>query len=429
MSAWEAAWDAAQPRLSALRTALSGYDNHRTPAPINRVVQLDAEILDQELVSVLQEPLNRSLVLIDEGWKGKFEPELTFLIHAALYKLSVWNSGASYGAKLQDLRYTVKGKGTSGPLTPSGLPRRVLLIHGALTLLAPYLHTRLRAYGLSHAWPDAPASDIRRRTWDFLVACESSYTALSLANFVAFLSNGRFRTLADRILQLQLAPSRPQVQRDVSYEFMNRQMVWHAFTEFLLFLLPLINARKLRRRFNKLTAALVSLPSQIIPGQSSRKDSAALPTLGKYHALGQDQCAICAETAALNLNLADDVNVFSAPRDGPEGEPPAFPVTNPYITSCGHIYCYACIAARLMDEDSEAGWECLRCMTVVKEADRYIPGKRYQGDRDDSEASDFGADGSSEYEFSSEFGENTTDLSGSFTSSAFGRFDRMSDDE
>lgn len=29
---------------------------------------------------------------------------------------------------------------------------------------------------------------------------------------------------------MSLVPSRRLVQRDVSYEFMNRQMVWHAFT-------------------------------------------------------------------------------------------------------------------------------------------------------------------------------------------------------
>lgn len=39
-----------------------------------------------------------------------------------------------------------------------------------------------------------------------------------------------YRTIADRILQMSLVPSRRLVKRDVSYEFMNRQMVWHAFT-------------------------------------------------------------------------------------------------------------------------------------------------------------------------------------------------------
>lgn len=40
----------------------------------------------------------------------------------------------------------------------------------------------------------------------------------------------RHRTIADRLIGLRLVPSRLIVRRNVSYEFMNRQMVWHAFT-------------------------------------------------------------------------------------------------------------------------------------------------------------------------------------------------------
>ena len=46
---------------------------------------------------------------------------------------------------------------------------------------------------------------------------------------ISFLSLS-YRTVADRLLNLRLVPARRLVQRDVSYEFMNRQMVWHAFT-------------------------------------------------------------------------------------------------------------------------------------------------------------------------------------------------------
>ena len=40
----------------------------------------------------------------------------------------------------------------------------------------------------------------------------------------------RYRTIVDRLLGMRLVPARRLVKRDVSYEFMNRQMVWHAFT-------------------------------------------------------------------------------------------------------------------------------------------------------------------------------------------------------
>ena len=40
----------------------------------------------------------------------------------------------------------------------------------------------------------------------------------------------RYRAIADRLLKMRLGPLRRLARRDVSYEFMNRQMVWHAFT-------------------------------------------------------------------------------------------------------------------------------------------------------------------------------------------------------
>lgn len=132
----------------------------------------------------------------------------------------------------------------------SGLPAKILFVHGSLTMLVPYLHTRIRDYALSHAWPDAPSSDRRRKAWEFLGRLESIHGLLGLGNFILFLLNGRYvnlfisawlfpdhtsliiryRTLADRVTRMRLIPARQLSRREVSYEFMNRQMVWHAFT-------------------------------------------------------------------------------------------------------------------------------------------------------------------------------------------------------
>ena len=63
--------------------------------------------------------------------------------------------------------------------------------------------------------------------------------AVSMPRLIAFgalpiSQRFRFRTLADRIFGLRLISARRHFQREVSYEFMNRQMVWHAFTVRLL---------------------------------------------------------------------------------------------------------------------------------------------------------------------------------------------------
>jgi hypothetical protein len=45
--------------------------------------------------------------------KSRFEPELSLIIQLTLYRLSVCATGASYGAKLQDLRYAYTHLSTS----------------------------------------------------------------------------------------------------------------------------------------------------------------------------------------------------------------------------------------------------------------------------------------------------------------------------
>ncbi|KZT12767.1 peroxisomal biogenesis factor 2 [Laetiporus sulphureus 93-53] len=437
---WQHAWEAAQPRLVQIKDSLV---SSTSPAPrITRVGQLDAELLDQELVQLLTEPLVKALSLVNSAWKARFEPEVALFIQLTLYKLSVWNTGASYGAGLQGLRYATQG-GSGRNETGAGLSYHTLILHGALTTLVPYCHTRLRNHALSQAWPDAPSSDRRRKAWELLTRVESTHGLFGLLNFIAFLWNGRFRTLADRLFGLRLVPTQRLTRRDVSYEYMNRQMVWHAFTEFLLFLLPLINTRALRRWISISMSRLT--PSSLLPGPvrsfvglKAQDDAQTVQHTrrGPYWSLPEDQCAICVENASTNFNLNDPANAFSSvdslspysnantPQPGTDAtghsdEPPAYPIHNSYITSCEHVYCYYCISERMVrtaEDRSGSGpggtrWECLRCTEGVIGADRLeaeAEGSEYEsGEEDDEDDLDFDY-GSEDMEF--------TDMSGSMGS-------------
>ncbi|KAF8623437.1 hypothetical protein AX15_006379 [Amanita polypyramis BW_CC] len=387
MSPLEDAWARAWPKLVATSKHILGDISPR----IARVGQLDAELLDHELVQLLQEPLLKAFSLIRTSLKNKYEHELGLLTQLVLYKLSIWNTGASYGSKLQDLRYIVLA--TEGPTAPSGLPQRTLLLHGVLTVILPYIHSRIRMHALSRAWPDAPSSDSRRKAWMLVTTLESTHALLGLMNFIAFLWNGSYRTLADRLLGMRLVPSRRLAKRDVSYEFMNRQMVWHAFTEFLIFLLPLINTRGIRRRVHRmLTSAGETITSSFInithmkngPSHEPRgKATHATTRRGKFWSLPQDECAICTENAAFSLNMSEPTNVFSLTatsqgqlstesNDNSDSEAPTHPLNIPYIASCGDIYCYHCISEQMIRaaEDGESKWECLRCGELVTNAER-----------------------------------------------------------
>ena len=61
-NSWEYAWANAQTTLSSIKHSLTS-GTHSDPRII-RVGQLDSELLDQELVSLLKEPLKQALALI-----------------------------------------------------------------------------------------------------------------------------------------------------------------------------------------------------------------------------------------------------------------------------------------------------------------------------------------------------------------------------
>ncbi|KAI0030711.1 Pex12 amino terminal region-domain-containing protein [Vararia minispora EC-137] len=411
---WRQAWELAQPQIQSAQNVLTG------PSPVQRVLragQLDAELLDQELAHLLQGPLSSALGLIHSSLKHRFEPELALIIQLALYRLSVCETGASYGAELQGLRYS------PGPLKGllkfnlvCGLSARQLAVHSALTIVGPHVHTRMRGHALAHAWPDAPTSDIRRQAWDVLAKLETGYAALALASFVAFLWDGRYRTLADRLLGMKLVPATRLVKREVSYEFMNRQMVWHAFTEFLLFVLPLLPRRALQRSASAAVDAVsqpVATLASMLP--SSVRDAlelsprvvtdAAGQQRGLYWHLSDTECAICHENAALILSVSspsETSNIYlsqsAAMRVSDSGkERPTHPLTTPYRTSCNHVYCYACVADRMLRaaDEGSSPWTCLRCTEPVYSVERVLAEPLYwisDGEEDGRSTLDWGSD-------------------------------------
>ncbi|KAH9179818.1 Pex12 amino terminal region-domain-containing protein [Lactarius sanguifluus] len=390
LTSWQQLWDRARPMLGNAEQSLAGTVS---PTPrILRVGQLDAELLDVELVNLLRDPLSKAVGLVNSTLKSRFEPELSLFIQLTLYRLSVWANGASYGAKLQDLEYAVAS--ANGRSVSSRLPRKILLVHGALTIVLPYVHTRLRGHALSKAWPDAPSSDRRRKAWELMTRLETAHAAAALVSFIAFLWDGRYRTTVDRLLGMKLVPSRRLIRRNVSYEFMNRQMVWHAFTEFLVFLLPLLPHRKLRR------LAGTAANCHIAPTDcNSYPGDAQLNRRGKFAHLPEDECAICYENAtATTLGIADPMAFAIQPRPPRverRDEPPAHPLTTPYRTSCGHIYCYTCIAEKMLRaaDEGEGQWECLRCAERVLGAERFhVEGVYWTSEGDEGSVGDWGSD-------------------------------------
>ena len=193
------------------------------------------------------------------------------------------------------------------------------------------------------------------------------YSITAFASFLVFLVNGRYRTVLDRVLRLRLAPSSSHINREVSFEYLNRQLVWHAFTEFLLFLLPLVGISRWKRWLSRAWRKMRSL------ARSGTESEGEATSMGELAFLPQRTCAICYQDENPTTTSENEIMAISGTSGagGVVGSAHT-DVTNPYETiTCGCIYCFVCIAKRLEAEEGE-GWTCLRCGELVKECKPWL---------------------------------------------------------
>lgn len=158
---------------------------------------------------------------------------------------------------------------------------------------------------------------------------------------------------------MRLTPPSTQVSREVSFEYLNRQLVWHAFTEFLLFLLPLVGIGRWRRWLSRIWKKTVSSL------RARDEDDEDTKNQGPLGFLPERTCAICYQDQNPTASSESDVMAIGGAAGGIIGSAQT-DITNPYeAMPCGCLYCYVCIAQKLESEEGE-GWMCLRCGEVVK---------------------------------------------------------------
>jgi peroxin-2 len=321
--------------------------------PAFRVGQVDAELLDEELLELLKGRVGEALKYFGGHIQDDWSAEIMLALRAILFKLSVWDHDATYGASLQNLKFTDARK--SGPvLTPPSKWQKAL--YGLFSVGGQYGWQRWEVWLTDQDnGYDEPSPALRRLT-RLTSSLTTVHSAAAMVSFLVFLVNGRYRTLLDRILRLRLATPTSQVSREVSFEYLNRQLVWHAFTEFLLFVLPLVGISRWRRW---LARAWRKTKSILKSGDESAEDTKR----GELSFLPETTCAICYQD---QNSLTSEAEVMAASSGGLVGSAQTA-ITNPYETiPCRCIYCFVCLASRLEAEEGE-GWTCLRCGELVKE--------------------------------------------------------------
>jgi peroxin-2 len=346
----------------SIRTAAFGvtnvWDLIQSPfgtRPAFRVGQVDAELLDEELLDLLKNQAGEGLKLLGAHLKDDWAAEIGAVLRTALWKLSIWDHGASYGASLQGLRY-VDARSDDSAVREATKWQRIA--YGLITVGGRYGWSRWeeRLSSLENGY-DEPSPIIQRLS-KFTSMATNTHSIAAFFSFLIFLYNGRYRTLTDRILRLRLVPSTNQTSREVSFEYLNRQLVWHAFTEFLLFLLPLVGIGRWRRWLAKAWKKVGQTATRMVSG-TSRPEEEDMQA-GELAFLPERTCAICYQ----DQNPAggqSEQEVISAGSSGGVIGSAATDITNPYETiPCGCIYCFVCLAQRIEAEEGE-GFTCLRC--------------------------------------------------------------------
>jgi hypothetical protein len=250
---------------------------------------------------------------------------------------------------------------------PIGLSRAQKVLYFTGSVLLRYCWARLNHRMTMEGWGGYPEGDWHRRVYKLARNMEHAYQALNIINFIAFLHNGwsglghvsiypfsdefmsisqhsltivfvryalsvcmcsvlvfflSYRTLLERLLSLRLLYSRPRVSRQVSFEFMNQQIAWQALSDFMLFILPLINFDSIGKLFMWTGRTIGLLPP--IPTASANSTGVGSVSLVEAMQVG---CPCC--------HLA--------------------PASQPYIAHpCGHIFCYYCLSGNRLAASSQA---------------------------------------------------------------------------
>eukprot|EP00242_Pyramimonas_sp_CCMP2087_P001461 CAMPEP_0198233678 /NCGR_PEP_ID=MMETSP1445-20131203/116364_1 /TAXON_ID=36898 /ORGANISM="Pyramimonas sp., Strain CCMP2087" /LENGTH=375 /DNA_ID=CAMNT_0043914379 /DNA_START=112 /DNA_END=1239 /DNA_ORIENTATION=- len=326
-NAWELAADAAAPEIERLRLSIA-------PAPplrVLRVSQLDAGRLDAELSELLREQFTRVFSPSGTAAHLKSSPETLLFVELLIFVLSVGRGRATPGASLLNLRYRdQRAKGDGGRTGIEGpglsLPQRIAL--GFLTVGGRYFWSRLGTFAVNEGWSVQSTTrqgwtnwQVMRAIWQVMRAMEGWHKAASLANFLLFLKNGWYRSLAERLVRARLVYEQPTMNRAISFDYMNRELVWHELSELLLFLLPLISAAKVQQWVAKLGASLlpqsaVTLGSRLVGGGVAGGHGDSTPRSQS------NLCPICSTTPRV-----------------------------PFVASpCRHVYCYYCLRAHCMGD-------------------------------------------------------------------------------
>ncbi|KAJ7338938.1 hypothetical protein JRQ81_012840 [Phrynocephalus forsythii] len=289
---------------------MASMDNdNKKVTPVLRVSQLDALELNKALEQLVWSQFSRCFHGFKPGLLAHFEPEIKALLWIFLWRFTIYPKNATVGQAILNIQYKNDLSQVDKYQTLSKQQKLWYLI---CTVGGKWVEER--CYDLFSYQP----LESLQKTKYFINLVFGFLKLGELMNFLIFLQKGKFATLTERILRIRSVFCQPQGVRHIGFEYMNRELLWHGFAEFLVFLLPLINIQKL-----KLRVASWSLP---VPG-CGRNENASV--------ISYKECSLC-------------------------GECP----TMPHTIGCSHVFCYYCVKSNYL---LDVYFTCPKCGIEVQE--------------------------------------------------------------
>ncbi|KAG5678451.1 hypothetical protein PVAND_008123 [Polypedilum vanderplanki] len=198
-------------------------------AYVSRVNQLDAYLLDKEIVKIIQEQLSHAYKELPPGILSKFQPEIDALLKTLIWLNSILFNKSTFGQQILAITYQ------SDKLT-----RNKLILHYLLTILAPYT----REFGHLRLTSNVHLQKII--SW-----IEFCAKLLTIINFFRFLKTGQYPSLVDYFVRWKHISQSGAQMRNFGYAYMNRELIWTGFLELLNVTLPLVNYNVIQRKITQ----------------------------------------------------------------------------------------------------------------------------------------------------------------------------------
>ncbi|KAL9264907.1 Peroxisome biogenesis protein 2-like protein [Drosera capensis] len=198
------------------------------PLTISRVNQVDAARLDVELSAMLKEQLVQVFSLMKPGILFQYEHELDAFLQFLIWRFSIWVDKPTPGNALMNLRYRDERRmETRGKVRTSlegpGLTVAQKFWYCITTVGGQYTWARLQSFSAFRRWGDLEHRPWAQQAWILVQRLEGFHKAASLANLLLFLYTGKYRNLIERALKARLVYGSSNMNRAVSFEYMNRQ--------------------------------------------------------------------------------------------------------------------------------------------------------------------------------------------------------------